>query len=267
MYFPTTLLCETALGWLRIFRIKQGVFIYNKKGFLFAYIDKYLSVNNQLITLLNPYIAVIAILFSFSPLVLLWIKKLSREKAYTLIAIYWLLNGGTNLPEWMGQSNNLALLNDITLVYNLLDAPLVLLIFYFSSTGNKKRLTLYLLILYMVFECVMIIWKGHNFDSSAAIIGVGGVIILLFSIWGVADFFQKIEHSSFETTMGFIYAAFIFEYSLSIVTFISNYLNFRKETVAVNLFVYYLSVISATVLTSFGFWRYARPTMAEENNF
>jgi len=224
-------------------------------------------VNSRLITLLNPYIAAIAILFSFSPLLLILIKKLSKEKAYTLIAIYWLLNGSTNLPEWLGQANNLALLNDITLVYNLIDAPLVLLILYYSSTGTKKKLILYVLIMYVIFESMMIFWKGHNFDSSAVIIGVGGVIILVFSIWGVADFFQKIEHSSFETTMGFIYAAFIFEYSLSIVTFISNYLNFKKETVDVNLFVYYLSVISATILTSFGLWRYARPKMAEENNF
>ncbi|MBS1597790.1 MAG: hypothetical protein JST75_06175 [Bacteroidetes bacterium] len=224
-------------------------------------------MNSRLITLLNPYVAAIAILFSFSPLLLLWIKKLSKEKAYTLIAIYWLLNGSTNLPEWMGQANNFSLLNEITLIYNLIDAPLVLLILYFSSSGFKKTMLLYLLISYIIFECIMIFWKGFNFDSSAIIIGVGGSIILIFSVWGVADFFQKIEHSSFETTMGFIYAAFIFEYSLSIVTFISNYLNFKKETVDVNLFVYYLSVISATLLTSFGLWRYARPKMAEENNF
>jgi hypothetical protein len=194
---------------------------------------------------------------------LLWIKKLNKEKAYTLIAIYWLLNGSTNLPEWLGQSGNASLLNGVTLFYNLLDTPLVFLIFYFSSSGGKKRILLYLIISFVIFECIMVLWKGYNFDSSAIIIGAGGLLILIFSIRGVAEFFQKIEHSSFETTMGFIYAAFIFEYGLSIVIFISNYLNFKKETVDVNLFVYYLSVISATILTSFGLWRYARPRMAE----
>ena len=224
-------------------------------------------MNSRLITFLNPYIAAIAILLSFSPLLLLWIKKLNKEKAYTLIAIYWLINGSTNLPEWMGQADNLSLINNITLIYNLIDAPLVMLILYFSTTGYRKKLLLSLLILYVIFEFVAVLLKGHNFDSSTMIIGVGGLIILIFSIWGVADFFQKIEHTSFETTMGFVYAAFIFEYSLAIVTFISNYMNFKKETVDVNLFVYYLSVISATILTSFGLWRYARPRMAEENNF
>jgi len=199
-------------------------------------------------------------------LLLLFIKKLNKEKAYTLIAIYWLLNGSTNLPEWLGQSENVSLLNGITLLYNLLDTPLVLLVFYFSASGNKKRMLLFLTILFLIFECIMVLWKGYNFDSSVIIIGFGGLLILVFSIWGVTEFFQKIEHTSFETTMGFIYAAFIFEYALSIVIFISNYLNFKKETVDVNLFVYYLSVISATILTSFGLWRYARPTMAEENN-
>src|SRR5580765_5852014 len=90
LYFPICRPCGNAFVGTRIFRIKQSIFIYNKKPFLCDYIYKYLSVNSRLITFINPYISVIAILFCFSPLLLLWIKKLNKEKAYTLIAIYWL---------------------------------------------------------------------------------------------------------------------------------------------------------------------------------
>ena len=221
-------------------------------------------MNARFITLLNPYISVIAIVLCFLPFLLLWWKKLNSKKAYLFIAIYWLLNGVVNLPIFIGQSDNTDLANQISLVYNLLDAPLVLLVFYFSAIGNKKRVLLYLLILFAVFELSIVAWKGHNWDSSTIIVGTGGLLILIYSVMGVAEYFQKIQHNSFETTMGLVYAAFIFDYGLSIITFFSNYLNFKKETVGENLFVYYLSVISATMLTSFGLWRYANAKLAEE---
>ena len=59
--------------------------------------------------------------------------------------------------------------------------------------------------------------------------------------------------------MGFVYAGFIFDYGLSIVTFVFSYLQFRKETIAANLFVYYLSLILALLLTCVGFWKHAKP--------
>jgi len=222
-------------------------------------------VNARFITLLNPYISVIAVVLCFLPFLLLWWKKLNHRKAYLFIAIYWLINGLVNLPDFMGLPDNTSLANEISLVYNLFDTLLVLLVFYFSANGNKKRVLFYLLILFAFFELVIVAWKGHNWDSSTIIVGTGGLLILIYSIIGVAEYFQKIEHSSFETTMGLVYAAFIFDYGLSIITFFSNYLNYKKETVAENLFVYYMSVIAATMLTSFGLWRYASTKLAEDN--
>jgi len=247
-------------------RTKQSSFTYNKKPFFFAYISKYLSVKTVL-QVVNPFISVIAIVFCFAPFLLLWLKKLNQEKAYLFIAIYWLVNGIINLPECFGQSQNAALLNQITLAYNLLDTPLVLLVFYFAATGTKKRILLYLLALFILFECGIVAWKGHNFDSSTIIIGVGGLLCLIFSSWGIVEYFQKIEHNSFENAMGFIYAGFIFNYGLSIVIYIFNYLNFKKETIDSNLFIYYLSVISATVLTSVGLWKYARPNFDKPSSY
>lgn len=263
MYFPQSGLPKTP-GFSAVILVQNQVVLPIIKPLFSSLIYKYLSVNARFISLLNPFVSVIAIICCFLPFLLMLWRKLNYKTTYLLVCIYWLINGIANLPECLGQSDNSTLQNQITLIYNLIDTPLVLLVFYFSATHNKKRILSWLIILFMVFELCMVAWKGHNFDSSTIIIGSGGLIILIFSIAGLAEYFNKIEHSSFEITMGFIYAAFIFEYGLSIIIFVFSYLNYKRETVNVNLFVYYLSVISATVLTSYGLWRFARPNFVEE---
>jgi hypothetical protein len=208
--------------------------------------------------MLNPPLSMITVLMCFIPLVLLWWKKLGRVKAYLFIVIYWLANAIVNLPDFLGIQDDMVQ-NKVILMYNLFDTPLALMIYYFSSTGLKKQILLYTLLFFILFEPLLVLWMGHNFNSSTIIIGAGGVVILLFSFNGLAEYFQKIEHTDLEKTMGFVYAGFIFDYGISIVTFVFSYLQHHKETVAANLFVYYLSLILALLLTSVGIWRHAKP--------
>jgi hypothetical protein len=214
--------------------------------------------------LLYPYISNIAIAFCFVPLLLLLWKKISREKAYLFVAIYWLANGLLNLPNWLGQAQNNKLQNQVVLLYNLLDAPLVLLVFYFSASGIKKKVLLYLLIFIGLFELLMLFWKGNNFNSSTIIIGVSTLVALTFSLSGITQYFNKLEHTYFDNTMGFVYAGFLFNYGPFIVIYIFSYLKIENETIrAANFFLYYVSLLTATILTSIGLWRYARPTLRE----
>jgi hypothetical protein len=240
-------------------RIKQSISTNNKTTPFFAIIGKYLSVK-AVFSLLNPPLSVITVALCFLPLLLMWWKGLTRVKAYLFIAIYWMANAIVNLPDCLGVQGN-ELQNKVILLYNLFDAPLALLIFYFSATGTKKQIILYLLLFIIVFEPVLVMWMGHNFNSSTIIIGVGGLLALFFSFSGLAEYFQKIEHTALEKAMGFVYAGFIFDYGLSIVTFFFNYLNYTKESLAANIFLYYLSLILAIILTSVGLWKHARPEM------
>lgn len=210
-------------------------------------------------SILNPFMSNIAVILCFIPIILLLWKRLIREKAYLFVCIYWLLNGLINLPDMLGQFQNPQMQENITLLDNLVDTPLALLIFYYASTGNKKKILLYLLIAFTSFELVVVLWKGHNFDSSTIIIGLGILVLFVYSFWGLAQYFQKIEHDPFENVMGFVYAGFIFYDGLWVVIYIFNYLNFRKDTVQANQFLNYLSIILATVLTSVGLWWYSRP--------
>jgi hypothetical protein len=206
----------------------------------------------------------LTIIICFLPLLLLWWKKLSGEKTYLFIAIYWLANGILNLPDFFSQSQGIKNLQiQLILLYNLLDAPLALLIFYFAAKGKKKQGLLYILLSFVLFELVSVILKGHNLISSTIIIGPGSILALIYSVWGIAEYFQKIEHTPYENVMGFVYAGFLFDYGMSIVTYVFNYLDLAKDskqTLPASLFIYYFSLILAGLLTSFGLWRHARPS-------
>jgi hypothetical protein len=207
--------------------------------------------------MLNPYISFVAIILCFIPFALVFWKKMNKEKVFLLICIYWSITGLINLPDYLPMSYKSQKLQDnITLIDNILDTPLMVLIFYFSSFGFKKNLLRWFLISFIVFEAVMIFWKGHNFASNTVIIGVGSVLTFGYSLWQLAEYFQKMEHSDLEKTMVYVYASFVFYFGIFLIIWVFNYLNFQKETVSENLFLYYLSIILATLITSIGFWRY-----------
>jgi hypothetical protein len=200
----------------------------------------------------------LAIFLCFVPIFLIWAKKLKNEKAYLFIAIYWLANGLMNLPGWIGLAGNKLLLHHITLVYNLLDAPLLLLVFLNSTTGNNKKIVRYTLFAFLFFELIMIIWKGYNLTSSTVIIGVGTFLAITLSIMGVIEYVQKIEHTPFENTMVFVYASFLFAYGIFIIIYFFSYLTIATKTENIdNFIIYYISLFLSTFLTCFGFWQFA----------
>lgn len=207
-----------------------------------------------LLPVLNLLISIIAIGLCFVPMVLFWLKRLAPDKSYFFIALFWLINGVTYTPEIFHWQWYRAVSNDITLLYNLIDTPLILLIFYFSF---KKKIFQWLFCGFILFEVFMIMWKGYNFDSNTPIIGLGSLISLILNIWGISMFFQKMQHSAFENVLAFVNAGFIFYYGLFTVIYIFNYINFSKVTLPYVTFINYLSITIATGLISYGYWRHA----------
>ncbi len=211
-----------------------------------------------LTTTLYFIISNLAILLCFVPLLLLFIKKLKYEKAYLFIAIYWLANGLMNLPEWIGQSQNKFLLKHCTLVYNLLDAPLVLLVFLFAASPNNKKAIKYILPFFILFEIIMVVWKGYNLESSTIIIGAGTFFAITFSVIGVIEYLQKVEHTPFENTMVFVYASFLFAYGIFIIIYFFSYLSTASKAENLdNFIIYYVSLLLSAFLSCYGLWQFA----------
>ena len=215
-----------------------------------------------LLPVLNLLISILAVVLCFIPFGLYLWKRLAPDKSYLFVSLFWMINGIVYTPEifkWSWYNANVS--NQISLFYNKFDAPLVIIFFYYAF---KKKVFLQLLIAFIIFEILMTVWKGYNFDSDDIIIGTGSFICLVMNIWGITQYFRNMEHTVKENILVFINAGFIFYYGLFPVTFYFNYIKFSKVTLPYITFINFFSICTATALISFGLWKYAETEYREE---
>ncbi|HEY4967985.1 MAG TPA: hypothetical protein VII28_16375 [Puia sp.] len=215
-----------------------------------------------MLPVLNLLISILAVSLCFIPLGLYLWKRLAPDKPFLIISLFWMVNGFMYSPDiftFSWYDRNLS--NQVLLFYNLIDAPLIILFFYYAF---KKKFFLKLLIAFIVFEIIMTLWKGFNDDSDNIIIGVGTFICLIMNIWGISQYFRNMEHSTRENILVFVNAGFIFYYGLFPVTFYFNYIRFSQATLPYITFINFFSICMATGLISFGIWKYAETQYREE---
>lgn len=210
---------------------------------------------------INHLMTILGVAMTFLPLFLFWWKKLAAEKSYMVIALFWTINGILYFPEifqWNWYNN---VSNQITLYYNLIDAPLIFLFFYYAF---NKKIFLYLILAFVVFETIMNLWMGFNFQSDNVIIGVGSFICLTLNIWAISRYFLKVEHSNKEDVLVYVFAGFIFYYGLFAVVFQYNYLHASGPQKPYVVFINYSAILLATSLISYGFWKFAHTEYQDE---
>jgi hypothetical protein len=209
----------------------------------------------------NLALTILAVALCFVPLILYWRKKLAPDKSYLIISLYWAINGVLYTPEifhwqWYTRSSTL-----ITLYYNLIDAPLVILAFYFAF---RKRIFLYLLGAFIVYELLITVVKGFNLSSDVYIIGLGSLIALTLNVWAITRYFMKVPHSDTENAFVFVNAGYIFYYGLFAVVYNYNYLNESGTELPYVVFINYTAICLACILLSYGMWKYAYTEYSDE---
>ncbi len=211
---------------------------------------------------INIFLSILAVVLCFVPIGLYWWKKLAPDKTYLSLSIFWLINGITYAPEIFNWNwyNNAS--DQITLFYNLIDTPQILLMFYFLT---EKKIFKTMLLAFLVFEVVAIAWKGFNFDSNNIIIGFGTLICLLLNIWAISKYFLRINHTDKENVMVYVYAGFIFYYGLFPFIYFFNYLQNSGSQRPYVVFINYSAICLATGLISFGLWKYAYTNYKDEH--
>lgn len=203
-----------------------------------------------------------AIVLCFVPFLLLFWKKMRQEKAYFVAGIYWLANGLVNLPD-LDLIVRGSLIEKAIRFYNLLDTPLILLMFSFAaSRKNYKRQLQVMLILFVAFEFTLLGWKGYNFNTSALIIGAGILLVMICCITGLIQFMKEMEHSPFENSMACIYGALLFVYGCFL--FLYTFVQLRRHEPDYisstgnrdGLLLYYVALLLSASITSLGLWSY-----------
>ncbi len=204
--------------------------------------------------MINELLTILAVSLMFLPLILYWWKRLAADKSYMVISIYWTINGILYIPEIFHWDWYNMVTNQITRFYNLVDGPLIFLTFYFIF---KKRIFLFLILAFLIFEAVIIAWKGFNDASDNVIIGLGSLICLILNVWGISKYFMKVEHTDTENVLVFVYAGYIFYYGLFAVVYKFNYLLTSGPQRPYVIFINFSAICLATALISYGFWKFA----------
>ncbi|HRP55723.1 hypothetical protein [Agriterribacter sp.] len=204
-----------------------------------------------------PYIyqiiATIATISFFLPFITLVIKKLVTHRVFIWFAAYWMLAGSVNLLIISGAFANSRLLTVTERVFNLSDAPFMLFILYKTvhieviKNSIKKMLPAFL--------CASLLVTAFTRLQDYAetlMVGIGLVVILLYIVWIIMHYIKGIKYYNTEHTLQFIYYALLFEYGISVVTFIFSYMIPEKSNLHDSFFVYYISVIISISLALYG---------------
>ncbi|MDP9041856.1 MAG: hypothetical protein M3N30_07730 [Bacteroidota bacterium] len=214
-----------------------------------------------LLPVLNLMFSILAVMLCFIPIILYWRKRMAPEKSFLVVALFWTINGITYIPEIFNWQWYNSITNQITQVYNLIDAPLIIIFFYYFFKNPVFR---YLLFFFIFFEAVIIAWKGFTLNADTIIIGLGSFISLVLNVWSISNYLRKVKHSASENVMVFVNAGFIFYYGLFTVIYIFNYVNFSPVTLPYLKFINYFIICIATGLISFGIYKHAVRQLSEE---
>lgn len=199
-------------------------------------------------------IAVIATTCFFLPVVIIAAKKFLRHHQFTWIAGYWLLAGTVNALCISGLIANTRLLFLIERLYNLADAPFMLYVLYKTVNIDpvKKSIQKILLPFLLTAFSITIITRLNN-TAESILVAAGLVIVLFYVVWIITFYVRGVKHSNLEYAMQYIYYALLFEYGVSVITFIFSYMIEDKNSVNDSFLIYYIATIVSISLASYGF--------------
>ena len=129
---------------------------------------------------------------------------------------------------------------------------------------RKRKLLTLTLLLFVVGELVLVTWKGAGFTSSFLFIGSGVLLVLAYSIIGLVHYMKKMEHTPFENSMAYIYAALLFAYGSFLI--LSLFIQFRGNSEGNGRdsdLLYYISLLLSAAITSLGLWNYGTGDQSE----
>lgn len=203
------------------------------------------------------FFAAIAAACFFVPFAIIMIKGLVKRQVFVWFGIYWMLAGMVNLLCMSETFAGSGLKNVTERVFNLSDAPFMLFILYKTvqvetiQNSIKKMLPAFLCM-------VLLITISTRLPDIAETLMVGGglLIILMYITWIIIYYSKGIRYNSTAFTQQFIYYALLFEYGISVITFIFSYIIPEQRNVNDSFLIYHLSIIVSISMASYGLIRH-----------
>ena len=199
------------------------------------------------------FIALLAGIAFFVPLGIILYKQRKRDRLFIWFPVYWAWAGLINLVFITNIISNKNVLSVVERAYNLVDAPFVLFLLYYTlpPLPIKQKLK-WLVIMYAATELLLIWITGLNGTAEVILVGSGIVftmicltVIVLLYLW------RYKEHNAGNPRM-FIYYALLFEYGVSVITFLFNYLFPEKNNIHDSFFVFHVATIVTVLIAAYG---------------
>lgn len=198
-------------------------------------------------------VEILASIAYFLPVFIMLFRKLWKDSYFLYLAVYWTIgatvNFVTNLPT-LGS----ATIETVTVIYNMIDVPLILLILWYTSFSAKlAKILKFVISAYIIAELILVLKFGLTYEAIKYIIGVGVFIVLVTLFWEIRFYLQQLEHTNREKAMLFIYAALVFEYASYIIVYICDYFVLSADYKD-KLLIYYISTLIGVSIASCGFF-------------
>ena len=188
----------------------------------------------------------------FIPVLLILAGRLFKNGSLLALLLYYLFTALYSLTLLKVLAPPASLRQDIAVVLNYLDAPLMLLaLLFFCSESRQRKLVLAILALYIVFEIVIAAAFGLQVRSSVYLLGPGILLILSFSIYFFSHYGKITIMQGKGIGKTLMLASMLFTYTCFLVIY---YLHYLERTPAVNdvVLLYFIVLFISAVTMSIG---------------
>jgi hypothetical protein len=153
---------------------------------------KHVTLFMDLKSIIYQIVSILAVGLYFVPMLIVLGKKLWPAVPFRLFALYWLVGAFVNLIEFIPLPA--FAIERFTVIYNLLDIPFVLTVFYFSTADAavKKfiKIVAPALLLTGLANCII---RGFTTDALEYVLGGELLIVLGVIIWEIILKLQQIK--------------------------------------------------------------------------
>ncbi len=198
-------------------------------------------------------ISVLAQIAYFIPILIVLGRKMWKEVPFLLFGLYWMISGWVNL---LGNIPGISqeILETATVVYNMIDVPMVLGILYVTTKSKTLRqLTGWVAPVFLMVQLINFFIRGWNYNAAKYLLAIGLVLVLVALLWEISLYMQKLEHNDHDRSMIFIHFSLLFAYGTFIVIYIFDYYVTTPGGAEDNFLIYYISSIVAIIIASVGY--------------
>jgi len=207
------------------------------------------TVKSQLYLILS-YIATGAY---FIPILIVLVKRVWYPVSFLLFAGYWLISGIINVLLLI-PAVDIRITEKITVIYNMLDIPMVFGVIYFTTqSSGVRKFVKGGGVGFIILEVINACFRGLNSEALKYMLPIGLVLVLSVVTWEIILYLRKLEYSRWERRQIFIYAAFLFEYGTYIIIYIFDYHLPEFYERVDNFIIYYTSSVISTIIAICGF--------------